>query len=161
MISVWLRQRHGHKETPRHTVRSESVSHSVSVSDCDPNPVQAIPGHTRPGQAISFTWFQLKDTFLLCDGLFLITFGHVPCFYFHWNPVLGCRIRIRIRVGIEIGKVRLGLAAAGVDGRSKFSGGAKWEWECEWNGCVRSLVSLHQSLISFIFSENNHFGQHM
>lgn len=28
----------------------------------------------------------------------------------------------------------------------------------EWMGCVRSLVSLHQSLISFIFSENNHFG---
>lgn len=26
-------------------------------------------------QAISFTWFQLKDTFLLCDGLFLITFA--------------------------------------------------------------------------------------
>jgi len=24
-----------------------------------------------------------------------------------------------------------------------------------------SLVSLHQSLISFIFSENNHFEQHM
>lgn len=64
--------RHGHKESSSRGTRSDSDCHSVALPGfCFCWPIAAIT--VSESKTISFTWFQLKDTFLLCDGLFLIT----------------------------------------------------------------------------------------
>lgn len=141
----------GTKKLLRHTVRSDSVSDSHSPGPSHLLHLVSIKRH------FSFMW-RLISHYVCHVRLFLFSLesgSRMPPSQSasqpepHPEPVPGSQLKLE-NFATAWGWRLVVLTAAFCVFRSR-----------EWMGCVRSLVSLHQSLISFIFSENNHFGQHM